>query len=273
VKPSQKTVIFGIGAMGSALVKGWIASKMIKASAITAVDVDQDKCKKMAKQFKIKAGNDPQKALAGAGLILLAVKPQQMKELLIQSGHYFPKKALVVSIAAGVSTAQIEKALPQGCPVVRVMPNTPALLGAGMAAVAAGSRAKGAHLKIILSLFAAVGKSVRVREDQMDLVTAVSGSGPAYLFHLVECMTEAAIQGGLDRETALQLVTQTVYGAARMTLETGKSPEELRIQVTSPGGTTQAALTKMAERGFQETIAEAIQAATRRGAELRQGNS
>src|SRR5260221_1137383 len=176
MKVKQKTVIFGIGAMGSALVKGWVSSKMLTASSVTAVDVDVEKCRKTAKQLKIKAETDPSKALKGAGLILLAVKPQQMKELLSQAGPLFPKKALVVSIAAGVSTEQIEKRLTQGCPVVRVMPNTPALLGAGMAAVAPGSRAKGTALKLLLGLFIAVGKPVQVTEDQMDLVTAVSGS-------------------------------------------------------------------------------------------------
>lgn len=273
MKIRQKTVVFGIGAMGSALVKGWISSKMITPSLMTAVDLDAAKLKKMASLFKIKAATDRAKALKDAALILLAVKPQQMKELLSQAGIQFPPKALVVSIAAGVSTEQIEKALPQGCPVVRVMPNTPALLGAGMAAVAGGRRAENSHIKLVLELFSAVGRAVQVTEDQMDLVTAVSGSGPAYIFHMVEAMTEAAVKGGLPPETAHQLVSQTVYGAARMVLETGRTPEELRVQVTSPGGTTQAALTKMAEKGFRETVHEAIEAATQRGAELRRMSS
>ena len=225
MKVSQKTVVFGIGAMGSALVKGWISSKMLKPALITAVDMDQAKCKKIAAQFKIKAESDPAKALKDAGLVLLAVKPQQMRALLAQAGPPFPPKALVVSIAAGVSTDQIEKGLPQGCPVVRVMPNTPALLGAGMAAVAGGKRAKPAHVKLVLNLFSAVGQAVQVDENQMDLVTAVSGSGPAYIFHMVEAMVEAAIKGGLSPEVAHQLVAQTVYGAARMVLETEKTPE------------------------------------------------
>jgi pyrroline-5-carboxylate reductase len=270
MKIRQKTAVFGIGAMGSALVKGWVSSKMISPSLITAVDVDAAKLKKMASQLKIKSSMDSAKALKNAGLVLLAVKPQQMKELLAQTGPLFPKSALVVSIAAGVSTEQIEKQLSQGCPVVRVMPNTPALLGAGMAAVAGGSRAKASNVKLVLNLFSAVGRAVPVMESQMDLVTAVSGSGPAYVFHMVEAMIEAAVKGGLSPKAAHQLVSQTVYGAARMVLETGKTPEELRIQVTSPGGTTQAALAKMAEKGFKETMAAAIEAATQRGAELRQ---
>lgn len=268
-----KTVVIGLGAMGSALVKGWVSSKKLSPSLVTALDVDQAKLEKTAAQLKIKASVDPVQALKGAGLILLAVKPQQMKELLTRTGPWVPKEALVVSIAAGVSTAQIEQALPQGCPVVRVMPNTPALVGEGMAAVAGGKRSKASDIKRVLDLFSAVGKAVEVTEDRMDLVTAVSGSGPAYIFHMVEAMTEAAVKGGLAPETAHLLVAQTVLGAARMVLETGKTPEELRVQVTSPGGTTQAALEKMAEKGFKGTVEAAIEAAARRGAELRKGST
>jgi pyrroline-5-carboxylate reductase len=272
MKLKQKTVVFGIGAMGSALVKGWISAKIISPSLVTVVDLDAVKLKKITRSLKIKAEVVPAKALKDAGLVILAVKPQQIKELLGQVGPQFPAKALVVSIAAGVSTGQIEKNLSQGCPVVRVMPNTPSLLGAGMAAIASGSRAKPSQLKLVLGLFSAVGKAVLVSEDQMDLVTAVSGSGPAYIFHMVEAMVDAGVKGGLPPETALQLVIQTVYGAARMVQETGKSPEALRIQVTSPGGTTQAALSVLAEKGFKEAVQAAIEAATKRSIELRKAN-
>ncbi len=268
----QKTVVLGVGKMGSALVKGWISSKLIPASQIIGVDSDSAQIKQMASRLKIKVTTDTGLALKGARLVILSVKPQKIKEVLSQEGHWIPKNALVVSIAAGISTEQIEKLLPQGCPVVRVMPNTPSLLNAGMAAVAGGKRAKPAHVKLVLRLFAAVGKSIQVHEDQMDWVTAVSGSGPAYIFHMIEAMTEAAVEGGLDKGVALELVTQTVYGAARMALETGKSPEELRIQVTSPGGTTQAALEKMAELGFKPLMEKAMTAAADRSAELRKLN-
>ena len=132
----QKTLIFGLGSMGGALVRGWVQTKIIAPSRVTAVNLDPFKRQALARRLKIKLAADPGAALKKAGLIILAVKPQQIKSLLSQSGPLFPKKALVISIAAGISTRQIEKALPQGCPVVRVMPNTPSLLGAGMAAVA-----------------------------------------------------------------------------------------------------------------------------------------
>jgi pyrroline-5-carboxylate reductase len=149
------------------------------------------------------------------------------------------------------------------------MPNTPALLGAGMAAAAAGKRAGAAHLKWVLELFAAVGRSVEVAEEKMDLVTGLSGSGPAYVFHLIEGMVEAGVRGGLSEAVALELAAQTVYGAGRMALETGRSPADLRIQVTSPGGTTQAGLKVMEEKEFKQAVVAAVEAATQRGVELR----
>jgi pyrroline-5-carboxylate reductase len=269
MKEKQKTVVLGFGAMGSALVKGWIRNKLLRSSQITAVDIDFKKLNQTAKHLKIKTQTDPGKALVNASLVLLAVKPQQMKRLLAENGAAFPSKALVVSIAAGVSTKQIEMALPQGCSVVRVMPNTPALLGEGMAAVVGGKMAKKRNIQYVLNLFSAVGKAVEVREDQMDIVTAVSGSGPAYFFHMVEVMTEAGIKGGLTPEISRLLVSQTALGAARMILESRKTPAELRVQVTSPGGTTQAALETMKKRGFERIVEEAIQSAARRGRELR----
>jgi len=264
----KSTVVLGFGAMGSALVKGWVKNHLVPASQITAVDIDSAKLKIKAVPLKIKTSTNPSLSLRKAALVLLAVKPQQMKQLLIENGASIPVDTLVVSIAAGISTYQIEKALPQGCPVVRVMPNTPALLGAGMAAVAGGKRAKKNHVKKVLELFSAVGKAIEVQEEQLNLVTAVSGSGPAYFFYMVEAMIESAIKRGLSPNIASLLVTQTALGAARMMIETGKTPAELRIQVTSPGGTTQAALETMVNRGFERVVETAIQSAVNRAAEL-----
>ncbi|MGH7739328.1 MAG: pyrroline-5-carboxylate reductase [bacterium] len=269
---NQKTVLLGFGAMGGALAKGWIQKKVLKPSRVTAVNLNPAKRQKLARQLKIKLTRDPAAALKDAGLILLGVKPQQLKTLLGQVGSFFPRKALVVSLAAGISTKQVEDWLPQGCSVVRVMPNTPSVLGAGMAAVASGSRSTASQVKLVLNLLAAVGRSVEVREDQMDMVTALSGSGPAYFFRMIEVLTAMGVQSGLRSETASLLVAQTIYGAARMALETGKSPGELRQQVTSPGGTTEAGLAAMDRKGFAAALRAAVTAAARRGAELRRMN-
>jgi pyrroline-5-carboxylate reductase len=258
--------------MGGALAKGWIQTKILKSSQITAVNLDPAKRQELAHQLKIKLVQDPIAALKDAQLILLAVKPQQLKALLGKIGGLFPYQALVISIAAGITTKQIESWLPQGCPVVRVMPNTPSVLGAGMAAVASGSRSTESHMRLTLELLSAVGKAVEVKESQMDLITALSGSGPAYVFHLIEALVAAGVKEGLSPETAALLVSQTVYGAARMALETGKTPEALRVQVTSPGGTTEAGLAAMDQGGFTQAVEAAIRAATQRGAELRHMN-
>ena len=269
MKNKQDTVVLGFGAMGSALVRGWVRNRMIPRLPNHGGRYRRGQAEKIGGSPQDQNPNRSDQDSAPGGSVLLATKPQQMKGLLAQAGPLFPREALVVSIAAGISTRQIEKFLPQGCPVVRVMPNTPALLGAGMAAVAGGGRAKKKHVQRVLELFSAVGKAVEVREDQMDLVTALSGSGPAYFFHMVEIMVEQGVRGGLKPEVAKLLAAQTALGAARMILETGKTPEELRAQVTSPGGTTQAALEAMAVGKFKETVEAAIQSAVNRGAELR----
>jgi pyrroline-5-carboxylate reductase len=267
-----KFVLVGAGAMGGALLRGWLKAKLLSPGQVVVVEADRARRDRLRRELKVRTTENASEAIPGASTLLLAVKPQQMRDLLATVGGAIGKKTLVISIAAGVSTAQIERRLTQGSPVVRVMPNTPALLGAGMAGVGGGKRAKAAHLKTTLSLFAAVGKAIAVPEGQMDLVTALSGSGPAYFFRMIEALTEAGVQGGLDAERAKTLAAQTALGAARMVLETGKSPKELREQVTSPGGTTQAGLVEMERLGFGPALLAAVRAATLRGAELRRMN-
>lgn len=267
-----KFVLVGAGAMGGALLRGWLQARLLSPRQVVVVEADRAKSARLKKDLKVQTTQSAETAVQGASCVLFAVKPQQMKDLLTTLGMTVPKKTLVISIAAGVSTAQLEKRLTQGSPVVRVMPNTPALLGAGMAGVAPGKRAKKAHVQTVLRLFAAVGKSTAVPERLMDVVTAVSGSGPAYYFRMIEALTDAAIAGGLDPECAKILAAQTALGAARMVLETGKSPAELRVQVTSPGGTTQAGLDEMERLGFAGSLSAAVKAATLRGADLRRMN-
>jgi pyrroline-5-carboxylate reductase len=267
-----KFILIGAGAMGGALLKGWLRSGLLTARQVTAVDLDKAKLTRLSRELKVGISQDMAVALRGASAVLLAVKPQQMREMLESLGRTIPPKSLVVSIAAGVSTAQIEKRLPKGNPVVRVMPNTPSLLGCGMAGVAAGSRATAAQSKGVLKLFGSVGKAVSVPETLLDLLTAVSGSGPAYFLRMIEALTEAGVEGGLEPGTAKILAAQTALGAARMVLETGKDPGELRAQVTSPGGTTQAGLAVLEQRGFPEAVKACVRAAEARGAELRKLN-
>jgi pyrroline-5-carboxylate reductase len=175
---------------------------------------------------------------------------------------------LLISVAAGIPTGLIERALPAGTRVVRTMPNTPALVGAGATAIAAGSHATEEDLALAETLFRSVGISVRVPEEQLDAVTGLSGSGPAYVFAMIEALRDAGVGEGLPEDTALQLASQTVFGAARLLRDGNESPEVLRERVTSPGGTTRAGLDALAAAGFAEAVLGAVRAATRRSVEL-----
>jgi pyrroline-5-carboxylate reductase len=207
-------------------------------------------------------------AAARARVLLLAVKPQDMGTLLgllagsVGAGH------LVVSVAAGVPTSTIEAALPEGVPVVRVMPNTPALVDEGMSVLSAGAHADEGHLDEAEALLAAVGRVRRVPEAQQDAVTALSGSGPAYFFYLVEAMVDAGILLGLPRDLAVDLIVQTALGSAVMLRDSGEHPVQLREAVTSPGGTTIAAIRELERHSVRAALIAAIEAAHARSVEL-----
>ena len=265
----NKTIAFlGAGNMGEALIRGLLTAKTVTPSQIVATDVRPERLGELAKTFGIRTTDDNVKAVADADIILLAVKPQQMSVVLapLKSAATFPK--LFISIAAGVTTARIESELGGKARVVRVMPNTPALVGAGAAALAKGAHATEDDLAAAESILGAVGIVVRVEERFIDAVTALSGSGPAYVFYVTEVMIKAGVAAGLDEALAKELAIQTVYGAAKLLVESGEDPELLRRKVTSPGGATEAALKVMSERKLAEIFSEAIQAAERRSREL-----
>jgi pyrroline-5-carboxylate reductase len=201
-------------------------------------------------------------------VLLLAVKPQDIDALLGLLGPHVTAEHLVVSIAAGVPTARIEAALPAGTPVVRVMPNTPALVDEGMSVLSAGAHATEAHLDEAETLLSPVGQVRRVPENQQDAVTALSGSGPAYFFFLVEAMIDAGILLGLPRTVAADLIVQTALGAAVMLRDSGEHPVQLREAVTSPGGTTIAAIRELERHGVRAALIAAIEAAHQRSVEL-----
>lgn len=208
-------------------------------------------------------------AAAHADVLLIAVKPQDMKALLIElAGSVDPQRHLVVSVAAGIPTTFIESRLPAQTPVVRVMPNTPVLVDLGMSAIATGGHATAAHLDAVEALLTPVSKVVRVPESQLDAVTALSGSGPAYFFYLVEAMTDAGILLGLSRTVAADLIVQTALGAATMLRDSGEHPVQLREAVTSPGGTTIAAIRELEKHGVRAALLAALEAARDRSREL-----
>ena len=269
---SGKRIVFiGAGNMGEALVKGLLANMVCTPDNVTVADVSEERLDYFRRTFGVQVERDNARAAAEAGVCILAVKPQVMGEVLASLRGQLPAYALVVSIMAGKRTTSIEDGLGERPRVVRVMPNTPALVGAGASAICAGRWASEGDLSLTESLFRSVGIVVRVKEEDMDAVTAVSGSGPAYIFLVMEAMREAAKQLKLDETAARALITATIEGSARLASATGETPKVLRERVTSKGGTTAAALDVLVARGFFDTLVDAIKAAHARSVELSKG--
>lgn len=267
----DKTVAFiGAGNMAGALIRGLISTGTVPAERIIAADPDRTRLDALQSELGVRTAEDNAEALSGADVVVLATKPQVFPIVLPALGASLGTDALIVSIAAGISSKIIEQALPAGARVVRTMPNTPALVGAAATAIAAGAEATDADLALVETLFQSVGLCVRVPESQIDAVTGLSGSGPAYVFAMIEALRDAGVREGLSEEISLQLAAQTVLGAARLLFEARESPETLRERVTSPGGTTRAGLDALEASGFAETLAGAVRAATRRSNELRE---
>jgi len=265
----EHTIAFvGAGNMASALIRGLIGTATVPADQIIAADPDEARLSLLESELGIRVTRDNSEAVRDASVVVLAIKPQAFTQALPSVATALVPETLLVSIAAGISTRMIEEAAPPGSRVIRTMPNTPALVGAGATAIAAGTHATEADLALAETLFRSVGISVRVPEAQIDAVTGLSGSGPAYVFAMIEALRDAGVREGLPEETALRLASQTVFGAARLLLDEGEPPEVLRNRVTSPGGTTRAGLDALAQAGFADAIVGAVRAATRRSVEL-----
>jgi pyrroline-5-carboxylate reductase len=271
MKLGIKVGFLGFGRMGTALASGILSAKVLSAAQIWAYDPDAS-AKTRVKKLKVKAAKTAAQVVAQADLIFLCVKPQMMAqtlgELTATLADMRVDKKVFVSIAAGITIEKLETWLGKGFPILRVMPNTPALLNAGMSAVSKGKFATAQHEKWVKILLSAVGEVIALPEKAMDAVTALSGSGPAYVFYLAEAMMESAKLMGLDDDAARLLTHQTVYGAGRMLRERAESAEELRHQVTSPGGTTAAALQSFENQNFKFIVHAALQKAAERSKEL-----
>jgi len=261
--------IFGAGVMGETLLAG-----LIRAGRPVAELVVTERRPDRAEELRAKHGVEVVSNIDAAKLadtLVFVVKPQDMGALCDEIAPHVRPGALVVSLAAGITTEFLESHLPEGCPVVRVMPNTPALVDEGMAACAPGAHCDQAHLDEARQLLEAVGRVVVLEEKHLDAVTAISGSGPAYFFYIAEAMIEAGVFLGLPRSTATELVVQTCYGAATMLRETGEHPSVLRENVTSPGGTTVAALRTLDDHKVRAAFISALEAARDRSHELASG--
>jgi len=260
--------IIGAGKMGEALVSGLLKAGT-SPDELLITERYEARAQELTQRYGVKAVSNTEAAKT-AETIVIAVKPQDMDSLLAELSSVVTPDRLIITIAAGIPTSAIEKRLVEGVPVVRVMPNTPALVGEAMSAVAGGAHAQAHHLERAEDLFRPVGKVIRLPEGQLDAVTALSGSGPAYVFYLVEAMTDAGILLGLPRSVAHELIVQTVVGSAVMLRDSGEHPGILREAVTSPAGTTIAAIRELENHGVRAAFLSALEAARDRSRELAQ---
>jgi pyrroline-5-carboxylate reductase len=259
----------GGGNMATALIKGLLAAGLYRPQQLCASDVDAPKLAALRRRFRVRTMNDNAALVRNAKVVIIAVKPQIIDAVLAQMRPAVTDRQLFVSIAAGVTTARLQAGLSGSARVLRVMPNTPALLGKGMSVLVRGQRATAADERLGLRLLRAVGQAVAVHDERLlDGVTGLSGSGPAYVYLFAEALIAGGVAAGLPATLATKLALQTLTGAAAMLQETGETPEALRAMVTSPGGTTLAGLSELERRGFREAVAFAVVTATRRSEEL-----
>ena len=263
-----RLAILGAGVMGETVLSGLVRAGW-SPDRIVATDRRPERQLELTARYGITVLENPE-AAAAVDTVVLVVKPQDMTDLLAEIAPALRPGTLVVSLAAGVDTASIEAALPPGTPVVRVMPNTPAQVDEGMAAISPGSASTEEHLARVTEILSATGRVVALPERYQDAVTAISGSGPAYLFFVVEAMIEAGVHLGLPRDTATELVVQTMLGSAKLLRETGEHPTVLRERVTSPGGTTAAAIRQLEDHKVRAAFLSAIEAAHDRSRDLAQ---
>jgi pyrroline-5-carboxylate reductase len=268
MKLKQTIGFLGTGNMAEALVKGLRAADVVDASNIYGSDPRRERCEELKQRYGIHTTVHNVDVVRHAAIVILSVKPQILTAVLDEVAPHIKPTALVISIAAGTPLSAIERHLPATVRVVRTMPNTPALVGVGATAIAAGSHATEDDLTIARHIFDAVGRTVVLEEGQLDAVTGLSGSGPAYVFLIIEALSDAGVKMGLSRYNAQALAAQTVLGAAKLLIETNGHPGQLKDMVTSPGGTAIAGLHTLEAGGLRTTLINAVEAATRRSREL-----
>ncbi len=264
----KRLAFIGGGNMAEALLRGILAAKRLAPGEILATDVREDRLAYLRETYGIETSGSNAEAAARSEIVLLAIKPQVMTKALDDLRKVLTEQELLISIAAGISTAFIAEAFLRAIHIIRVMPNTPALVLEGMSALARGAHASAQDLETSCRLFEAVGKVVVVDEGLMDAVTGLSGSGPAYVFLMIEALSDAGVKAGLPRDVSTLLAAQTLRGAAKMVLETGKHPGALKDMVTSPAGTTIAGLHALEQGAVRAALMNAVEASARRSQEL-----
>ena len=261
----------GAGKMASALAKGLVQAKLVNADQIIASDPIHAARSAFAKEVGAKATASNLETARSAQVLVLAVKPDQVAGVLKEIRGLFTEKQLLCSIAAGVTLAKLESGLADGARVIRVMPNTPALVGASATAYALGRNATVEDGRLAQEMFSAVGVAFQLKESLLDAVTGLSGSGPAYVYLIIEALSDGGVAAGLPRDVATKLAAQTVFGSAKMALETGQHPGVLKDMVTSPGGTTIEGLHELEKAGVRGMLMNAVRAAAEKSKKLGQG--
>jgi len=266
---TEKTMaVLGAGKLGETLIRGLLDAGAIRASQVTVTAAHEERVAKLRESLGVGAAASNREAARGADLVLVAVKPQQVPVVLAEIRDVLEPRQLLISVAASVSTAFIEKHLDRPVPVVRAMPNTPALLKRGMTGIAPGTHARKEHLDLARSIFSAVGRVLTLDEKHMDAVTGLSASGPAFIYIVIESLAEGGVKVGLPRDVATELAAQTVLGAGAMVLETGEHPAKLKDLVTTPAGCTIDGILELEAGGLRVTLIKAVVRATERAREL-----
>jgi pyrroline-5-carboxylate reductase len=255
---SKKLFFIGSGNMASAIISGLLESNLVESENIVCNDVVKEKVVNLQKKYGISIAEDKGEAIIGADIIFLSVKPQNMLKVFDEIKHFIRNKAIVISIAAGITTRFIEDSIQKKIAVIRAMPNTPSLVRSGATALCKGRFVSDDQLQKARNLFASIGKAEILEEKKFDIITALSGSGPAYIFYFCELMQKAAEKLGLDKNVARIFAVQTVYGAGKMLDITKESAERLKEKVKSPNGTTEAALKYFESQKLQDIIYEAM---------------
>ena len=269
----KKVGFIGSGNMGEALIKGLTTANVVPAEMVWASDVRIERLKELDRLYGIQLAPDNLELVRQSDVVIMAVKPQIMTPVLKEIAPVLTRRKLMISIAAGVSTATIRAALGKDARLIRVMPNTPALVLEGVTALAKADGLEADDMDVAGEIFSAVGRVVVLDEYLMDAVTGLSGSGPAYVAVVIESLADGGVKMGLDRITAMTLATQTVLGAAKLLLETGLHPGALKDMVSSPGGTSIAGIAALEEGGIRTTFIQAVERATQRSKELGKGTA
>ncbi len=264
----MKIGFLGTGNMGGALISGYAPQAKQDGNTLLAFDLNREKLMAMAEKTGISPCDSQEELVSQGDVVVLGIKPNLFPSLLPEIAPFFPSGKVVVSMAAGISIAYVESFLGKDVPIIRIMPNTPAMVGKGMTAVSRNKNVDDFTFSSIFQMFKAIGKAEEVSEDLFHCVIGVSGSSPAYTYMYIDALANEAVANGMDYHQAVIFAAQSVLGAAAMVLQTGESPEQLRINVCSPGGTTIEAVNVLLENGFKEKVAQGFRAAVKKSKEM-----